>query len=63
MNARASMKLVNPCLDVSRLSSPLARVEPASFSIRAPFGVGRQPHRWRIWGSALAAMLHARFPF
>lgn len=23
--------------------------EPASFTIRAPFGVGRQPHRWRIW--------------
>jgi len=23
--------------------------DPASFTIRAPFGVGRQPHRWRIW--------------
>jgi hypothetical protein len=23
--------------------------DPASLTIRAPFGVGRQPHRWRIW--------------
>jgi len=23
--------------------------DPASITIRAPFGVGRQPHRWRIW--------------
>ena len=23
--------------------------ERASFTMRAPFGVGRQPHRWRIW--------------
>ena len=25
------------------------RSDPASLTIRAPFGVGRQPHRWRIW--------------
>ena len=23
--------------------------DPASFTIRVPFGAGRQPHRWWIW--------------
>ena len=23
--------------------------DQASIAMRAPFGVGRQPHRWRVW--------------
>jgi hypothetical protein len=33
--------------------------DQASIAMQAPFGVGRQPHRWWVWASAIAVTLRA----